>query len=454
MLKKNHQDKLLGFLSSDHSGKPVLLKSVHLFVKMLYAICRDLADGQLSLRAMSLVYTTLITIVPLLAISFSVLKGFGVHNEIEPWLLGYLAPLGEKAQEITENIIVFVDNIKVGVLGALGFCTLIYSVIALMQKIESAFNFIWRISQSRTLVRRFSDYLSVLLFGPFLIFLSAGLTTTARNTPIIEQVSLITGTHFLEFLASIVSVIVPYIVMTFGFCFFYIYMPNTRVKFKAAFIGGLFAALMWKVMGWGFTNVIAASTTYVAIYAAFATIIVFMIWLYLSWLVILMGANIAFYVQNPKYIQIARKEIILSNRLRVALGLSIMDELADNQYAEGKGLDAEGLGVRFSMPIIAIQNMLDALEQGGVVVNSGSQRGGLKAHDMPNIYYPARPLDQMTLGDVMIALRSYSEKSGLNQDRLHMTDHTCDILAEMDAAHETLMQRSIKDVFVNEKTKS
>ena len=110
--------------------------------RVMHLLIKELLGGQLNLRAMSLVYTTLLSIVPLLAVSFSVLKGFGVHNRIEPLLYNLLLPLGPKGVEITDNIIGFVENVKVGVLGSIGTVMLIYTVIALLQKIESAFNFV------------------------------------------------------------------------------------------------------------------------------------------------------------------------------------------------------------------------------------------------------------------------------------------------------------------------
>lgn len=111
------------------------------------ATVRDLTtDGQLNLRAMSLVYTTLLSLVPLLAISFSVLKGFGVHNQVEPFLQNLLQPLGDKGMEISDRIIEFVENVKAGVLGSLGLALLIFTVISLMQKIERAFNFAWHVN--------------------------------------------------------------------------------------------------------------------------------------------------------------------------------------------------------------------------------------------------------------------------------------------------------------------
>ncbi|MDH3608885.1 MAG: YihY/virulence factor BrkB family protein, partial [Gammaproteobacteria bacterium] len=129
-------------------------------VRLIHIMLVDFMDGQLNLRAMSLVFTTVLSIVPLIAVSFSVMKAFGVHNQMQPTLLTYLAPLGAQGQEIAAQIMGFVDNIKVGTLGGIGLVILFYIIIRLIQKIEFAFNYTWRVKHTGSLVRRFSNYLS------------------------------------------------------------------------------------------------------------------------------------------------------------------------------------------------------------------------------------------------------------------------------------------------------
>ena len=131
-------------------------------IRLLVVLVRQFVAGELNLRAMSLVYTTLLSIVPLLAVSFSVLKGFGVHNQVEPLLLNFLQPLGSRGVELSNNIIGFVENIKVGVLGSLGLLFLLYTVVSLIQKVESSFNYVWQVERLRGLAQRFSNYLSVI----------------------------------------------------------------------------------------------------------------------------------------------------------------------------------------------------------------------------------------------------------------------------------------------------
>ena len=118
-------------------------------------LVRNLMEGQLSMRAMSLIYTSLLSVVPLLALAFSVLKALGVHNMLEPLLQRLLEPLGpQQSVEISHNVIGFVDNIKVGVLGSVGVGFLLFTVISLIQKVEGSFNFIWRIDQPRGMSQR------------------------------------------------------------------------------------------------------------------------------------------------------------------------------------------------------------------------------------------------------------------------------------------------------------
>ena len=144
-------------------------------IRLVYGTVKKFRTNELDVRAMGLVYSTLLALVPLLALSFSVLKAFGVHNQLKDALIRFLAPLGEKAPEVATRIIVFVDNIKIGVLSAVGLALLFYTIIRLLQKIEESVNIIWEIDRPRSLARRFSDYMSVVLTGPVLIFIALGL---------------------------------------------------------------------------------------------------------------------------------------------------------------------------------------------------------------------------------------------------------------------------------------
>jgi membrane protein len=392
---------------------------------ILYAVLRDFSDKQMSMRAMSLVYTTLITLVPLLALSFSVLKGFGVHNQIEPTLLNLLEPLGQnQSQEVTGRILSFVDNMRVGVLGVAGLGLLIYTVISLMQKIESALNYIWRVGRGRGFAARLADYLTALLVGPLLIFMSTGITATLRHADLVswaQQFSVFSG------VIELLGVLVPWLVLAIGFSAIYIFMPNTKVRFFPAFIGGLSAALIWKVMGFLFTAFIANSSSYVAVYAAFATIIIFMIWVYLGWFVVLIGANIAFYVQNQNYTRIDRRGFALSPRLIMVLGVSCVSLIGRSYYKNGKGWSIEELSAELNVPVPMIDKVVDALGDGNILLQSGQE---------PPIFYPACPLEKTPMQTLFAVLERAGETGVLSMSRITPTKNVTALFEKMENTRE------------------
>ena len=376
-------------------------------LRLVYAMSRDLMNGDLSMRAMSLVYTTLITLVPLLALSFSVLKGFGVHNQMEPLLNNLFAPMGDQGAFISAKILDFVDNIKVGVLGVAGLGLLIYSVIALMQKIERSFNKIWNVSRSRSFAQRFSDYLSVLLIAPFFLFVSAGITATVRNFDVVSFLG-IEAFSFMNDVIGFLSLFIPYFIMSLAFAFIYSFMPNTRVRLVPALVGGLFAAFMWKIMGFVFTQVIAGSASYVAIYAAFATLIIFMIWVYLAWFVVLLGASLSFYVQNPRYMIVGSRLEGLSMAMKEKIAMQILVYVGRDFTQKKQNWDLISLSKEMNVPIHMVNDLVCLLEESGLIA---------KTAEFEQNYVPGYPFETLTIKEALDKIRTV----GKNQAYLGKT---------------------------------
>ena len=205
-------------------------------VRLGHLFFNELTTGLLTLQAMSLVYTTLLSIVPVIAVSFSILKAFGVHNQVEPMLLHFVAPMGEQGAEVVARILVYVENLKVGVLGALGLAMLLYTVISLIHKVEKALNTIWRTQGNRSLARRFSDYLSIVIVGPVLIFTALGITASAMHTPWVQ--SLIQYEPFGTVLI-LSQQLLPFVLVVAAFGFIYMLVPNAHVRPAAALVGAL-----------------------------------------------------------------------------------------------------------------------------------------------------------------------------------------------------------------------
>ena len=377
-------------------------------LRVVHMLLRELLGGQLNLRAMSLVYTTLLSIVPLLAISFSVLKGFDMQTRIEPFLFNLLEPLGTKgAAEITESVIGFVENVKPGVLGSVGFALLIYTVIALVQKIEAAFNFVWQIEHLRPLSQRISNYLSVILIGPALIFIAIGISATVFNMDLAQKLVTI------EPLGSLIlffSTLIPYLLVCLAFTMIYVFIPNTLVQFRAALVGGVIAGVIWKVTGWGFAAFIASSSKYADIYSSFAIMILLLIWMYLSWLILLVGSQIAFFVQFPKYMTMHRVRFILSNRLREQLAFQLMYLVAYNHHHNRPPWNLDQLVEYLNIPGEPVHRMIKVLEEAGYLLEI--------SNNDPPAYLPLHDIDRIRLADLLRDIRAAGESRFLSLQQL------------------------------------
>lgn len=379
-------------------------------IRTILILVQDIAQGQLTLRAMSLVYTTLLSIVPLLALCFSVLKAFGVHNKIQPMLLTFLEPLGEEGKEVAANIVQFIENMNVGVLGAVGLALLLYTAISLMQKIEHSLNYIWHIKNPRRIGERVARYLGVIMVGPILVFSALGITATVMSHDAMRGMMEI---GILNDTVKIISKLVPYLLVSSFFTFIYMFIPNTRVRFKPALIGGLVSGITWQTAGWMFATFVASSNNYAVVYSSLAILILFMIWLYFCWIILLFGASVAFYIQHQEYLYFRDEQPRLSERLSNRMGeriaLSIMCTVA------GKFLDGDPMPSAtdfrriLGVPAHVLQTVLDALERQEFIVQNG---------DEPPAYLPARDPSLVTVTQVLNTMRTAGEERLLSPDKI------------------------------------
>lgn len=414
-------------------------RSVIASVRVLVVLARQLLGGQLNLRAMSLVYTTLLSVVPLLAVSFSVLKGFGVHNQLEPVLLNFLAPLGAKGVEVSNNIIGFVENVKVGVLGSLGLVFLLYTVVSLTQKVESSFNFVWQVERLRALAQRFSSYLTVILVGPVLMFTALGVTATVMNTSLVQY---LISVKPLGEVIVLGSRLIPYLLVIAAFTFIYMFIPNTRVKLLPAVVGGVVAGVLWQTSGWAFAAFVATSTNYAAIYSGFAILILLLIWLYLSWMILLLGAQVAFYVQHPQYVTREPVRFDLSNRLRERLALQLMFMVADHHLNGREPWTLDAFAQHLGLPMQPVNQVLRLMINTGFVAETNEE---------PPAYLPRRDIETIALADLLDVVRSAGESRLLTVKSLPHQDQVEDAMESVRrAVQQQLGARTLRDLVVQE----
>lgn len=381
-------------------------------LRILTQVAKDIWDGQLTLRAMSLVYTTLLSLVPLLAISFSVLKGFGVHREIEPFLISFLAPLGDKAEEIALRFVEFIDNTSVSVLGYLGFGMLFYAVISLMQKIERAFNFVWRVDRDRSFSERVRDYLTLVFVGPTLMVAATGMWATIMGTNFVETLA---GVAPLGWLLDIATRAIPIALVIFTFTFVYAFVPNIKVRWRPALIGGVISGLLWNAGGLGFAAFVGSSGNYSAIYSGFATAIFFMIWLYVAWMILLVGCSISFYIQNPYFA--SQQALVLSIRMREKLAFAVAAAVAGRYYRGERPHSAYSIADKLGVPAQIVESVLVAMEAGQLVIRTQAQDTG---------YVPARSWETIPISALIACIRTQDESA--SRSKLSMEDPQVTVL--------------------------
>jgi membrane protein len=355
---------------------------IHSLLKIGFMVSRDFIDNLVNLQAMALAFKTLLSLAPLLAVVFSILKAFGVHNRMAPALSQALAPLGEKGQEITAYLIGFVDKMKAGALGSVGLVTLFITVLSLMGTIEDAFNRIWHVKVPRKLTRKFSDYLSVILVGPVLMFAALTITATLQsNTFVQKMISLEPfGTVILTLLKF-----VPYFTLWGAFTFLYVFIPNTHVKVGSALIGGLVAAVLWQTVGWGFAVFVASSTHYYAIYSSFAILLLFLLWLHVGWVIVLLGAQVAYAHQHLRFYEGERELLAQSAVGREKLALHMMFLIGRSFFHGHDPLSVTALANQLYLPAGLVRDFMDTFHQCRLVLLLADEETFVLARDPERI---------------------------------------------------------------------
>lgn len=372
-------------------------------LRYLFAVLRDMFAGQLTLRAMGLVYTTLLSVVPLIAFSFAVLKGFGVDRILEEEMYLVLEPLGEKGKEITDNVMRLVKNVNGGLLGGVSLAFFIYTAISMVQKVEEAFNYAWYVSKPRSFARRFTEYVFVLTIGPVAVVLALGMIGSLQDDAIVKYLleNQIVGPLFVA-----TSKFTPFLLVTGVFAFLYWFMPNTKVRLGSALVGGVAGGLLWATLGVLVATFIVNSARTMSVYGGFAIAIIALIWLYLNWLVLLVGAQLAYYHQNPAYLRIGRREPRLSSGMRERLALNIMLLVGQAFRDSEKSITIADISDMLGIPSITLEPIVAALEENGILTSTENEE-----------LLPGRDTANIALRDVLAVVREFGETGSISEPR-------------------------------------
>jgi len=392
---------------------------IHSTLKIAVMVGRDFVHNLVKLQAMALAFKTLLSLAPLLAVIFSILKGFGVHNRMEPALAEALAPLGEKGEEITKYLIGFVDKMSAGALGSIGFVTLFVTVLSLMGTIEEAFNYIWRVKAPRKLARRFTDYLSAILVGPVLVFAAVTVTATLQSHAIVQT---LLSLQPLGMVILFLLRLVPYITLWGAFTFVYIFIPNTRVKLQSALVGGLVAAVLWQTVGWGFATFVASSTKYYAIYSSFAILLLFLLWLHVGWVIVLLGAQVAYAHQHINYYQGDRELLTHSPAGREKLAVFLLFLVGRNFYHGLDPMNVNELAQQLRIPAGVVKELMELFSQAKLVLPLADEETFVLGRDPETI----------RIKEILDCVRNSGKKIKTRTDLSDEESEINDLLLEVD----------------------
>ncbi len=248
------------------------------------------------LHSAALTYVSLMSMVPILALMFSVSKGLGAQSFLMKAIADQLVSMPEQIQTFVNTIFGYVEKTNFSALGVMGLAFLFYTAVNVMAGIETTFNSIWGVKEARNFFRKFTDYTSVILIVPILLMLATSVSATLQSPMIMGFIHSHVGPFFSLYKSSIAWS--SRVVIWIAFTVLFLFIPNRRVYIIPALIGGIVSGELWQLIQWAYVQFQVGVTRYNAIYGAFAIIPIFLVWLYLVWTVILLGAEVSFACQN------------------------------------------------------------------------------------------------------------------------------------------------------------
>jgi len=403
---RSYFDLVMNFLSrgvwnmrlKDLSGhRYFLIRQLRIYVLAVKGFYED----KCQLRASALTFYSLLSVVPVLAMGFGIAKGFGLEKILEDELKSNLSGQKEVLQWLIEFANRMLENTKGTLIAGLGFIILFWSVLKVLSNIEESFNDVWQIKKSRSWGRKFSDYTAIMLFAPILLIGSSAATVFIKTmvNKVLENHNLLDSVGpFLFFLINLA----PYFLVWILFTLLYTLMPNTHVKFKSGLIAGIIAGTIYQVFQILYIEFQGMVTTYNAVYGSFAALPLFLIWLQLSWLVVLFGAEISFAEQNVESYEYEAETSEISYAYKRLLSLYVLHLIVHNFRQNQEALRSQDISIRLEMPIRLVRQIIYNMMNAGLVSEL------LTETEKQMAYQPAFDINQMSVHKVIDAL----EKTG------------------------------------------
>ncbi len=397
--------RIISFLSTDlwrirltdySRTKSFLLKQL----RVIALAVRGYREDSCNFRASALTFYSLLSIVPVIAMLFGIAKGFGLEKRVETEILQRFKGQEEVAEKIVTFANSLLENARGGLIAGVGVMILFWSVIKVLGNIEHSFNEIWGVTKPRSFGRKFSDYFSLILVCPVLMAVASSTTVVVSSQArlLLEKIT------FLQSLGPILLLplkLLPYCTLWVTFTFIFIFMPNTKVKLKSGLVAGVVAGTLFQLVQWAYINLQIGVAKYSAVYGSFAALPLFLVWLQMSWLILLFGAEIAFAVQNVHTYEFEQDCLSVSHSHKRLLSL-LVARLIVRRFCEGEpAYDAPEISRTLEIPIRLVRQILHELVESDIVSEIRNPE-----EDKEVLYQPARDVEMLTVKQVIEALEN------------------------------------------------
>lgn len=373
--------------------------------KIFIITAKGFGAHSLAIRSAALTFYTLMSIVPIAALVFGILKGFGVEVQFLESLHTNMPQYAEVIDTITEFANNMLSRTRGGIIIAIGLVVLLWAVLKVFGNIESAFNHIWEVHKSRSVTRKLSDYLTVVFIAPILWVASNSLAIYLKAT-----ITRYTGSTILEILYGLASLLAVWTMFTF----IYKVMPNTKVKLNSAINAGVVAGTIFQIFQVAYLIIQTEVTSYNAIYGSFAALPLFLMWMQISWHILFFGAELSFAYQNIYSYEQEMQLQNLSYNTRLKVLISIFAQII-NQFKNNNGAtSSESIASTLRLPMRLVQELIYELETANLVCAVRDSSGDEKV----SLYIPARDINSIRIADVVEAVQNY----GTNLEQVDYAD--------------------------------
>jgi len=405
IIKKN-KDRITHFFKDgiwelEDENLPLYKKLPLNVIKVIIIAIKSYGTDKTPIHASALTYFSMLSIVPVIAVGFAIAKGFGLENMLEEEIAKSLAGQREVSAYLLSFAKSLLSTTKGGALAVVSISVLLYTVLKLFHQIENTFNIIWKVERSRSFIRKFTDYLTIILIAPILVVLSG--TVNVYITTILRDFS--QNTDYFEFISPIIFFsikLIPYFLIWLLFTLLFLIMPNKGVKFTHAFIAGLIAGTAYQLIQFYYINFQIGFSRYNAIYGSFAALPLFLIWLQLSWNVVLLGAHIAAAFENIKSFGYKNAYPLLSQEKKRILSLLILKKIVNKFKNNEPASNATELSEESQLPLLYVSKIVDELSEIKIVSK-------VINYKKPVSFQPASDIASMSFADVIEKLNAHGD---------------------------------------------